>query len=598
MVKPTSRLQRFRESLRAVLDESIFRSGGELSRLHKFIHFWVLVGRSFVRNRCPIRASALSYTTLLALIPLFAVAISVTSSLLKKEGEDQVYHFVDRMVSSLMPSAAPGTNAVAPWPETNSVGALSTNGPGPGVVAVESPATISTNDVVAQLARSPDGTNAPSVFRAETRLSTAQRQAARQINEFIQNTRSGTLGALGMLVLVYIAIQMLASIEETFNDIWGVTRGRSWLVRIVLYWTTITLGPLLLAGALGLASGAHFRDTELLVSHLPGGRYLFDLLPLLVVCVTFILFYQLVPNTKVNFSAAVVGGLIGGTAWHLNNVFGFLYVSRVVTNSKIYGSLGLVPVLMIGLYLSWVILLFGAQVAYAFQNRKVYLQEKLAENVNQRGREFVSLRLMTCIGQRFQRGLPPVTIREMSEELGVPSRLVQQVLHTLIAAHLIVEISRAEPAYIPARPLESINAHHVLMAMRATHGQELVTRDEPAREEVYGEFARIQEAEKQVASAVTMLALVNRAQARLEIAPPPTAGEEIKPALRPDLESKAQPARPLVQTSSPPSAPKSPEAKTAAAAEPAGAKPEPARQSRHLETVAGPSTDDERNFPL
>jgi membrane protein len=250
------------------------------------------------------------------------------------------------------------------------------------------------------------------------------------------------------------------------------------------------------------------------------GSLVFPALTLILIWLTFALLYQLVPNTKVRFGAALVGGVVGGSLWHVNNLFGFLYVSRVVTNSAIYGSLGLVPVFMAGLYLSWLILLFGAQVAYAFQNRSVYLQEKLAENVNQRGREFIALRLMTCVGQRFLHGQPPASIEEMSGELGIPSQLAQQVLHTLMAAHLVLENSGAEPTYSPARPLETISAHHLLMAMRATQGQELVTRDEPAREEVYGEFARIQEAEKQAASAVTLLALVNRAQARLELVSP------------------------------------------------------------------------------
>ncbi len=192
----------------------------------------------------------------------------------------------------------------------------------------------------------------------------------------------------------------------------------------------------------------------------------------------------------------------------------------MVTNSKIYGSLGLVPVFMVGLYFSWLILLFGAQVAYAFQNRRAYLQDKLVENVNQRGREFIALRLMTCIGQRFQRGQPPVTLPEISVELGIPTRLVQQVLQTLLAARLVTEVAGAESAFVPARPLEAINAHHVLQAMRAGFGQELPLRDEPARAEVYGEFARIEEAERQAASAVTLLALVNRLPARPEIAAP------------------------------------------------------------------------------
>jgi len=279
----------------------------------------------------------------------------------------------------------------------------------------------------------------------------------------------------------------------------------------------ISLGPLLLASAMLLASGPYFQTTKSTLGEVPFiGNLSFKLLPLVMLWLTFALLYQLVPNTKVRFGAALFGGVVGGSLWHLNNVFGFLYVSRVVANSKMYGSLGLVPVFMAGIYLSWLILLFGAQMAYAFQNREAYLQDKLAENVNQRGREFVALRLMTCIGQRYQHGLPPATIQIMSQELGVPSRLAQQVLHTLLAARLVVEITGREPAYAPARPLETINCHHILLAMRATHGQELATRDEPMRAEVLGEFARIQAAEKSAAASVTMLALVSRAPAQLE----------------------------------------------------------------------------------
>jgi len=116
----------------------------------------------------------------------------------------------------------------------------------------------------------------------------------------------------------------------------------------------------------------------------------------------------------------------------------------------------------------------------------------------------------------------------MSRELGIPTKLIQQVLQTLLAAHLVVEVSGTEHGYTPARSLEAINCHHILLAMRATQGQELVTREEPVREEVFGEFARIQAAEKEAASSVTMLALVNRAQARLEIAAPVQLHKENK----------------------------------------------------------------------
>ena len=535
------------------------------TRFEKFVHFWVLVWGSFRRNRCPVRASALSFTTLLALIPMLAVAMSVTTMFLKSEGQEQIESFIERFVEQMVPSLIVETNkspkAAAESSDTNAASAVQ-----PG------------NDL--------SQTNAPALLIRDERVVAAQKKAAGYIHQFIQNAYSGRIGVVGVVFLLWTAIVMLTRVEETFNDIWGVTRGRNWLSRVVLYWATITLGPLLLVGALGLASGSHFQKTRALITVVPFFQPVFSqLLPVLVITITFALFYKLMPNTKVHFGAALVGGALAGTAWHLFNVFSLYVGSRAVNASAIYGRLALVPLLMLGLYTVWVIVLFGAQVAYAFQNRESYLQEKLAENVNQRGREFVSLRLMTCIGQRFHCGLPPPTVQQMSRELGIPSKLVQQVLQTLLAARLVVEISGAESGYSPARPLDAINGHHILLAMRATQGQELVTRDEPVRMEVYGEFARIQAAEKEAASSVTMLALVNRAQARLEIAPPTEPEKEINAATK------------VVEVTELPNEPGS---ATAPKVTPTEEEIKPASPATRATTgpMAEVSSDDNRSFPL
>ena len=494
------------------------RSESELTRLEHFAHFWVLVFQSFQRNRCFIRASALSFSTLLALIPMLAVAISVTSSLLKSQGEDQIYRVIDKFVSTLVPPAEVSTNnpPVTPGLTALALAAMATN----------TPAGADTNTLAT-------GTNATSVTNpaattgnpGETRV-TAQKEAARSIHEFVQKTRSGTLGIFGMLLLIYVAISMLAGIEATFNDIWGVTRGRSWLWRIVLYWSVLTMGPLALAGASSLAGGAHLAAARQLISQTPFiGELIFKFLPLLIIWLVFALIYLTVPNTKVRLSSALAGGVLAGSLWHLNNLLAYLYVSRVVTNSLIYGSLGLVPVFMAGLYLSWVILLFGVQVSYAFQNRQAYLQEKFAENVNQRGREFIALRLMTCLGLRYQNGQSPATAPQIAFELGISTGLAEQILQPLIAARLIAEVAGPEAAYFPARPLEAINAHQVLLAVRSVNQPEVLTREEPARDEIYGEFARIEEAERAAAAAVTLQALVNRARAKSEPVALPAAPE-------------------------------------------------------------------------
>jgi membrane protein len=566
-----------------------------LTWLERFVHFWVLVYQSFVRNRCPVRASALSYTTLLALIPMLVVAMSVSSWLLKSKGEEQIGAFIEQFIEHIVPSRVAEEDAAnAPTEFASSA----TNGAPtlPATTATVEP--VETNGLV--VAESSDS-NAPPAEVA-TPLSknalvvAAKDRAASQIRQFIQNANSGALGSVGVVFLLWTAILMLSRIEDTFNDIWGVTRGRNWLSRIVLYWATITLGPFLLISALTLASGPSFAQTRDLLFVVPFLESLVSqLLPVVLICFTFSMLYKLVPNTKVHFTAAFAGGTLAGVSWCLFNLISLHFATSAVTASVIYGSLALVPLLMVGLYAVWLIVLFGAQVAYAFQNRESYLQEKLAENVNQRGREFVALRLMTCVGQRYDRSLPPPTISEMSRELGIPSKLIQQVLQTLLAARLVVEVAGSEAGYAPARPLEAINCHHVLLAMRATQGQDLRTREEPARAEVYGEFARIQAAEKEAASAVSMLALINRAQARPELAAPPVTAAT--PSVTPAPVVTELPFEPK------PGGPEPKASVTEMAAidlEPAMAatQTQPPSSQRNQAVPTEPSYEEDRDFPL
>ena len=442
---------------------------------------------------------------------MLAVAVSISSALLKKEGEDQIDRFIVKLVASVTPPEAPGTDSLdneeewfLQFTETNP----------PAAVA---PAALTNAPALAVSGGETNLSLPPGSAESEQAVK-ARRAIAHKIHEFIQNTRSGTLGVTGTILLVFVAISMLNRIEDTFNDIWGVAHGRSWFMRIVLYWGVISLAPVLVVVALGLATGPHWGITPKLLAFMPFlGPIIFQLLPVAVLCLAFALFYALVPNTQVHWRAALAGGLAGGILFHLNNLVSALYVSRVVSNSRIYGSLGLVPVFMIGLYFAWLILLFGAQVAYAYQNRASYLEERQVENINQRGREFVALRLMTCIGQRFARGETPPSAIEIAETLAVPTRLVHKLMNTLCAARLVTEAAGEDPGYLPARPLETITCHDILLALRASQGQELATRDEPTRAEVYGEFHRIEEVERQAAASVTMLALANRAQAQKEL---------------------------------------------------------------------------------
>jgi membrane protein len=459
----------------------------------------------------------LAYATLLALIPVLAVVMSVTSTFLKKEGEHEIDQFIVKMVSSLTPAATVTT--------TNDVAELGDSLTKTNTAAVPTEAQSETvpGEVTRKNAQDEKAKNteeSSSGPATDQEVIRARRQIAHSIHGFIQNTRSGALGVTGSVVLIFAAISMLSRIEDTFNDIWGVAQGRSWFTRIVLYWGVLSLAPILVVVAGGLATGPHLEGTKKLLATMPWvGKIIFTFLPIVMLTLTFGAFYMLMPNTKVKWQSALVGGSVGGVLFHLNNLVSVLYVSRVVSNSRIYGSLGLIPVFMIGLYFAWLILLFGGQVAYGFQNRAAYLEQRQVENINQRGREFVALRLMTSIGQSFLRGEPPLGVTQMGQDLSIPTRLVQQVMQSLATARLVVEATGPDSAYVPARPLETITCHDVLQALRAAHGQDLAMRDESLRNELYGEFNRIEEAERQAAQAVTVLALARRAESKQLVEP-------------------------------------------------------------------------------
>lgn len=454
--KPTqeekSKIESIKKQAKEFLEEPA--PGGDSQRgatLRQIINFIVLAVKSFIRNRCLARASALAYTTLLGLVPLLAVAIGVTTSLLQKEGEKPIQEMLDKFVAYVAPA-----------------------------LDLE-------------------------IKKEGVEMSAKRKEVVEKISEFVSNIHSGALGATGVVALIFIAVSMLRTIESTFNDIWGVARGRNFLRAFVQYWAVITLGPIIFVLAIGLTSSPYFSHTRDFISALgTAGRIIVFLLPFVILSFAFALFYQLMPNTRVQWKAALIGGAVGGSLWQLNSMFNTLYINRVVTYSKIYGSLGILPVFLIGLYFSWLILLFGAQVAYAYQNRRAYLMEKLSESVNQAGREFVALRIMAQICRAYENGYGAQKLSSLTNALGIPSQLASQVLAQLVNEDLLIAIQDGETAYVPKKPLEKISLYDVIQAMRRANGREVETVNDAIRPVIRKYYDEIINTEKQVGEKITM----------------------------------------------------------------------------------------------
>ena len=478
----------------------------QASRGQRIAHFWLLVFKSFGRNRCPLRATALAYTTLLALIPLLAVSFGLISGFLSTKGPYETKRIIGQLVDAVVPQLQ--------LLDEKRLQALAETPAAAGATTTNAAVATATKPVELEAGR----TNA--VAAAEPKV-TPREEAINRIDELISNASAKTLGFTGFIGLVFVAILLLSTIEGTFNDIWGVTRGRTWFRRVLQYWAMITLGPIAMFSVIYLVSTEYFKSGQEVVETLPFiGKWFVKAIPFVIKGLGFVLLsflfaclYKVMPNTEVSWRAALGGGFVGGCLWLLLNILNVVNASRVMGMSKIYGTaLGIIPIFLIGLYFSWLIMLFGAQVAYAFQNREVYLQEKKAESVNQRNREYIALRVMTLIAHRFDHALKPPSMLEIATELSIPSRLAGRVLQPLVDAGLVLEATggKNEVTYAPARPTESITCYDVLQTLRAGGGQELETRDEQSRPVVCAHFDRIAEAERHAASTVTLKDLVNQ----------------------------------------------------------------------------------------
>jgi len=437
-----------------------------LSRPARFAHFWGLVGRFYWRNRCQVRASALAYTTLLALVPLLAVSLTVASLVFDARSDtsrQKLAGVLERVVDQVAP-------------------------------------TLGLSDAAAA---APGQADAGALRRAEI---------ASRILDFVGNIHFGTIGVTAMIGLVFVAISLLRTIEAAFNDIWGAERGRGWFESIILYWAAITLGPvvLLVATTSGYLNALAGNGSGLL-QKIPGAALLqAQLIPVLVVSMALGLLYKVMPNTRVQWPAALMGGLVAGFLWWLNNRLGVFYNTRVITYSKIYGSLGAVPLFLLGLYFTWMIVLFGSQVGYVFQNRHAYLQERMAERVHHQAREFVALRFMAEIGRCFDRGLPSPSVDYLATSLAVPARLASQILQALAQANLVAETSGPEPGFKPSRPLARIAVGDILAALRTGQGAALPTAADSTRPVVAAELDAVRAAEASHSGRVTLADLVQK----------------------------------------------------------------------------------------
>ncbi|MDC0316469.1 YihY/virulence factor BrkB family protein [Verrucomicrobia bacterium] len=285
----------------------------------RFARFTILAYGKFEEKRCFMRAAALSFNSLLALVPVLALTGALTSWIIKDTSTQSVEKFVSKIIVVVMPADS------------------------------------SNKDIDA----------------IKGSLSGQITKFIKSLNEQIQ---IDNVGLISFLLFAYLGLRVVVQMEDTFNELWNVPNPRALYMQILKFSPAIIFFPCCIMIAFTITGSENF---EILKNGLDGflfswiGKVLLILIPFLFTIAGLTILFKFVPYTNVSWIAAIWGGIIGGILWQLNHLASTLYISEVVINKdfygKIYGSLGLLPVFMLSVYFSWLIILYGALVAARVQ---------------------------------------------------------------------------------------------------------------------------------------------------------------------------------------------------------------------------------------
>lgn len=265
------------------------------------------------------------------------------------------------------------------------------------------------------------------------------------VENYLNQVQGGLFIGLGLGILLYTVISLIATIEDTLNEIWQAPHGRPWSRRILDYLGLFILLPFLLTGSsLITLLTSTIRNTSLgeiaLFQTLLSGAL--SLLPLIISMTLFVALYMFMPNVRVRFVPALISGVLAGLTYQ---VFQSIYIGGLIWISRynaIYGSFAAFPLLLLFMQTAWTITLFGAQLSYAIQNIDSFTFGHVVDKTSRRYQDFVALLILQRILKRFDKvGAEPYTVEELSRECKIPLRLTAKVLSRLVQTGLIVELN-------------------------------------------------------------------------------------------------------------------------------------------------------------
>ncbi len=295
-------------------------------------------------------------------------------------------------------------------------------------------------------------------------------EVALRITGFIENMNVGVLGAVGLVLLLYTSISLIQKIEESLNYIWHAPRPRPLGERFTRYLTVLMVGPMLVFSALAVTAAVlNIEIVRGLMALDVLGLFvqaLSRVVPYLLIIAAFTFIYLFMPNTRVRLWPALVGGIVGGIAWQTAGWVFALFIAGSNNYEAIYASFAIVILFMIWLYLSWLVLLFGASVAFYVQHPEYLVLRAGEPRLSNRMRERLALSAMELVARRFIHGDTAPSLLDFIQQLRVPGHVLMVVLDALERKGLVVASADDPTTYLPARDPGRIPVADVMETVR------------------------------------------------------------------------------------------------------------------------------------
>ena len=464
-----------------------------LSYPFRLLRICALAIRGFNQDRCPLRASALTFYTLLSLVPILAMVFGIAKGF---GFEDDVRTFILSRARGPLPDFKAA--------ESQIIIEVQSFTKKPVKDLDEAFQQLSAEEAMLQqppLVSQPGSKEyLKSLREMKARVlsikqdkSIAETQAegidwlSALSTRALSQTKGGVIAGIGVILLFSLVVRLLSNIESTFNDIWGIKKGRRLVRKVSDYLAIIIICPLLLIASNSLAVYIAHKFPEQ-ISHLrmpllSSIVYFFtSWLPIVVIWIAFTFVYLFMPNTRVRPKVALLAGIAAGTLFQIAQWIYIKFQIGVVHYSAIYGALAAIPLFLVWLQTSWSIMLLGAEISAAADSEESHEFEGDCLNAAQRFRRLLALRVTELCVKNFVAGNSPLTIHALTQRLETPLRLLRETLYELVQANILSEIRNGggsgDFTYQPAQDVSRITIKRVINALDCYGSQDIPIADD------------------------------------------------------------------------------------------------------------------------